>query len=261
MDFRFYNIPEERNLRVLESVIRLYTEQAEPVSSSAVTRDLSHCWSSATIRKVFLELEEVGWLMQPYTSAGRIPTDLGFRVYVEKIVRPGQEERPLDALLEAELSMSEGSLPRLLDQSLTLLSKLSHAMGLSLLVISQEMDLSEDRFSMTGVNQLLNQPEFDDPGRLKVLIQLMEDATPISGHLRHLNCGPGEIILQIGGENALGGLENFSLVTTRINREGETALMGVLGPVRMEYPLVLGAMSSLVHLLHDDDSDNSDSWS
>ncbi|MCP4546007.1 MAG: hypothetical protein GY835_06030 [bacterium] len=261
MDFRYYDIPTDRKLRVLESVIRLYTEQAEPVSSAAVSRALQRRWSSATVRNVFMELEELGWLTQPHRSAGRVPTDLGYRVFVEQIVTRGCMANPMDQVLEAELDPGRQSLIELIDQATVLLSRISHALGLSVLVFSPENELGDNRIQIAGVDQLLGQPEFDDPGRLKVLVRLLDDSGPIGGYLGDIAGDPGEVTLQIGEENTLSGFKNFTLVTTRIYRSEEKALVGILGPVRMEYPLVLGAMSSLVRLLHTEDTDPTDSWS
>ena len=252
MDFRYYDIPEERSLIVLESVIRLYTERAEPVSSTAVTKDLSHRWSSATIRKVLTELEESGWLVQPHTSSGRIPTNLGYRAYVERIVRPGAKRARLESWLESELDLRDESLTGLLGTASSLISRISHALGLTLLVVSPGGREEDSSVKITGVDHLLEQPEFEDPGRLKVLIHMLDGATPLGSYLRQIDDGPGEISVRIGEENTLSELSHFALITTRIDRSRETALMGLLGPVRMEYAPILDALESLIHLLHDD---------
>jgi transcriptional regulator of heat shock response len=250
MDFRYYDIPDDRSLIILESVVRLYTDAAAPVSSTAVARDLGHRWSSATIRKVFMELEDAGWLVQPHTSSGRVPTDLGFRTYVERIVRPGAKQARLSPWLESELDLRNASLTELLGQASGLLSRISHALGLTLLVVSPAEAEEENRIRITGVDQLLDQPEFEDPQRLKVLVHMLDDATPIRSYLRDLGGNPGEINVRIGEENTLSELSRFALVTTRIDRSRETALMGLLGPVRLEYAPIMDALESLIRLLH-----------
>jgi len=252
MDFRYYELPDDRNLLVLESVIRLYTERAEPVSSAAVARDLQHRWSSATVRNTFGELERQGWLMQPHRASGRVPTDRGYRVYVERIVRPGQPHPAWERLVHSEVDPRRGSLAESLDRAASLLSRVSHALGMSLLVLAPgpEAEADADAVSITGVDELLGQPEFDDPGRLKVLIHLLDDASAFGRYLRALADPPGEVRLRIGQENAMEGLSTFTVVTSRIHHSDGTALMGLLGPVRMQYSLVLGAMDSLVRLLH-----------
>ncbi|MBN2171425.1 MAG: hypothetical protein JW819_08910 [Candidatus Krumholzibacteriota bacterium] len=254
MDFRYYEVPEDRELLVLESVIRLYTERAEPVSSAAVARDLRHRWSSATVRNTFGELERQGWLMQPHRSSGRVPTDRGYRVYVERIVRPSQPHPAWERLVHSEMDLRRGSLAESLDQAAALLSRVSHALGLSLLVLAPGPGAAADAdaatVTITGIDELLGQPEFDDPRRLKVLIHLLDDASAFGRYLRALADPPGEVRLCIGQENAIEDLSSFTVITSQIHHSDGTALMGLLGPVRMEYSLVLGAMDSLVRLLH-----------
>jgi transcriptional regulator of heat shock response len=260
MDFRYYEIPEDRKLRVLDSVIRLYTERADPVSSSAVARDLQHRWSASTVRNVFTELEELGWLAQPHRSSGRVPTNLGYRTFVEKILRGSGGDRSWERRLRGHLDLDSGSLSPLLAQAAELLSRVSHALGMSVLVFSPASGLDAEKVRITGIDQLLQQPEFEDPRRLKVLIHLLDDVRPFDDYLRNLADHPGRIRLRIGEENTLADLDQFTLVTTRIDRSRESALVALLGPVRMEYPLVLGAMQSLVRLLNSESEENP-TWS
>jgi transcriptional regulator of heat shock response len=260
MNVRYYEIPEERNLRVLDSVVRLYTEQAKPVSSAAVARDLGHIWSSATVRNVFSELEILGWLHQPHQASGRIPSELGFRIFVEQVIRPGAQNRELDKLLEAELDLKASSLPEVLDEALNLVSRLSHALGISLVVLNPEPSQSVRECRMTGVDELLEQPEFSDPESLKGLIHLLQDSDPVGEYMEGQVAYPGQVKVLIGSENSMDLLNSFSLVATRIRRSRETALLGVMGPVRMEYSLVLGAMEGLTRLLSTD-GESPKSWS
>src|SRR5512133_1859128 len=77
----------ERERRVLEAVIRSYVETAEPAGSRTLSRRFGLGVSPATIRNTMSDLEEKGFLFHPHTSAGRIPTDQGYRVYVDGLMR------------------------------------------------------------------------------------------------------------------------------------------------------------------------------
>src|SRR5919202_5988075 len=86
----------ERELRVLEAVVQTYIETAEPAGSQTIARRFGLGVSPATIRNIMSELEEKGYLFHPHTSAGRVPTDRAYRVYVDSIMRlapPSEEER------------------------------------------------------------------------------------------------------------------------------------------------------------------------
>src|SRR5690242_17396214 len=77
----------ERERRVLEAVIQSYVETAEPAGSRTISRRFGLGVSPATIRNTMSDLEEKGFLFHPHTSAGRVPTDLAYRVYVDSIMR------------------------------------------------------------------------------------------------------------------------------------------------------------------------------
>src|SRR5512132_4243075 len=86
----------ERELRVLEAVVQTYSETAEPAGSQTIARRVGLGVSAATIRNTMSELEDKGYLFHPHTSAGRIPTDRAYRVYVNEIMRlapPSREAR------------------------------------------------------------------------------------------------------------------------------------------------------------------------
>src|SRR6266498_3856747 len=87
----------ERERQVLEAVIETYVQTAEPAGSRTVSRRLGLGLSPATIRNTMSDLEAKGYLYHPHTSAGRIPTDLAYRVYVDFLMRP-----PVVAAAEAQ---------------------------------------------------------------------------------------------------------------------------------------------------------------
>src|SRR5919202_1161803 len=77
----------ERERRVLEAVIQSYVETAEPAGSRMISRRFGLGVSPATIRNTMSDLEDKGYLFHPHTSAGRIPTDMAYRVYVDSLMR------------------------------------------------------------------------------------------------------------------------------------------------------------------------------
>ncbi len=76
---------DSRSMEILDAVVRLHSETGRPISSGLVERYLPQAPSSATIRSVMKRLEQVGYLVQPHTSAGRLPTDAGYRIYVDRL--------------------------------------------------------------------------------------------------------------------------------------------------------------------------------
>jgi heat-inducible transcriptional repressor len=84
---------DERSRRVLNAVVRSYIDRPDPVGSRFVTRKYSFEFSPATIRNIMADLEEMGFLSQPHTSAGRVPTDKGYRFYVDSLGGETRQER------------------------------------------------------------------------------------------------------------------------------------------------------------------------
>ncbi len=99
---------DERKLKILQAVIRNYLETGEPVGSRTISKYTDLNLSSATIRNEMADLEELGYILQPHTSAGRIPSDKGYRLYVDELM---QKEREVDEmkvmLLEKEEKMDQ----------------------------------------------------------------------------------------------------------------------------------------------------------
>jgi heat-inducible transcriptional repressor len=94
----------DREKKILRAVIESYIASARPVSSSAVVRCSWVSLSSATVRNVMRALEDKGLILQPHTSAGRIPTDLGYRYYVDNLVRPAGLSPREAAVIDIELA-------------------------------------------------------------------------------------------------------------------------------------------------------------
>lgn len=96
---------DERKMKILQSIIRNYLETGEPVGSRTISKYTDLNLSSATIRNEMSDLEEQGYIIQPHTSAGRIPTDKGYRIYVDHMIL--EKEKELDKKEKEVLEMKE----------------------------------------------------------------------------------------------------------------------------------------------------------
>ncbi len=130
----------DRARRVLAALVREYVETGEPVASLSLARHGGFALSSATLRNVLVQLEELGYVHQPHTSAGRVPTDLGYRCYVDMLL---EARRPVRATptVEAQLRRNVHR-PVLMDEILSnvshLLSSASHHLGFAVALASEE---------------------------------------------------------------------------------------------------------------------------
>lgn len=83
---------DERKVTILKAIIKNYMDTGEPVGSRTISKYIDSKWSSATIRNEMSDLEEMGYIVQPHTSAGRIPSDKGYRFYVDQIMQEKEQE-------------------------------------------------------------------------------------------------------------------------------------------------------------------------
>lgn len=121
----------ERELRVLEAVVQTYIETAEPAGSQTIARKFGLGVSPATIRNTMSELEDKGYLFHPHTSAGRIPTDRAYRVYVDAIMRLSPPSHEAQHTLRAELVGPRNAVEEILRRAAQVLGVLTQELGVA----------------------------------------------------------------------------------------------------------------------------------
>jgi heat-inducible transcriptional repressor len=122
----------ERERRVLEAVIQSYVETAEPAGSRTISRRFGIGVSPATIRNTMSDLEEKGYLFHPHTSAGRVPTDIAYRLYVDSLMRVAPIASSDRDLLAEHLTASGGStIETILRRAAQTLSVLTQELGMA----------------------------------------------------------------------------------------------------------------------------------
>ncbi len=114
---------------MLEAVVRNYVDTAEPTGSRTLARRFDFSVSPATIRNTMADLEDDGYLTHPHTSAGRIPTDLAYRFFVDRVVRPESPKRSERVRIEQEILSGDGTLERILKNATRALGLLVHELG------------------------------------------------------------------------------------------------------------------------------------
>jgi len=213
----------ERQKQILNSLVEQYAEVASPVGSSLLAKVFGV--SSATIRAEMAELERLGYIMQPHTSAGRIPTDKGYRFYVNEIsdssnVNP--TERRAEKALAVRLADS-GTPERTIRNAVDTLVELTHNLGLATI---------GNQLYMSGLSNLFGQPEFIGGNQVQQVAQLLDNLEP---WLRE--AAPNEpLSVYIGGENPIGRAAGASLIISRFRSPfSDRSYIGMLGPTRQAY--------------------------
>ncbi len=220
---------EERCNRILKAIIEDFTFTGKPVSSQSLADmfDLS----SATIRNVMADLEHTEYITQPHPSAGRIPTDKGYRLYVDSLMgdAPLEEDEKKDIIHEYEQSTD------MVQKIPSLLSTFSRYVGISLIP-------KEEKIYLEGFSNLLDQPEFNNVDIIKKIFRIYENKDLLCGILmKHL--GDEKISITIGHENSHENFYECSVITATYKIKGEpVGTIGVIGPKRMTYPHVVSVV-------------------
>lgn len=218
----------ERQAQILAAIIEQYAEIAAPVGSVMLAKLFGV--SSATIRSEMVRLEELGFIMQPHTSAGRVPTDKGYRFYVNQLTEQNEQPLELDRgarAIEARVSTHTNRADRAIRSAVDSLVDLTHNLGLATI---------GDELYMNGIGNLFSQPEFLQGNHVQGVARLLDNLEP---WLRE--AAPNEPLnVFIGSENPIGKSSNVSLIISRFRSPySDRSYIGVLGPTRQSYGRVM----------------------
>ena len=130
----------ERERQVLEAVSETYVQTAEPAGSRTISKKFGMALSAATIRNTMSDLEDKGYLYHPHTSAGRIPTDLAYRVYVDSLMRPQPVSASQSEQIREELSGERNAVDEILERAAQVIGVLTLELGVA---VGPTLDESE----------------------------------------------------------------------------------------------------------------------
>ncbi|OJU87411.1 transcriptional regulator [Candidatus Saccharibacteria bacterium 49-20] len=219
----------ERQRLILAAIIEQHAEIAAPVGSVTLAKLFGV--SSATIRSEMAKLEEMGFIVQPHTSAGRIPTDAGYRFYVNSL-NEAQAEQPqlLDRsarAIEARVSTHGDRADRAIRSAVDSLVELTQNLGIA--TIGDELYLS-------GMGNLFSQPEFMQGEHAQQVARLLDNLEPWLREAR-----PNEPLnVYIGAENPIGKSSGATLIISKFRSPySDNSYIGVLGPTRQSYAKVM----------------------
>lgn len=222
----------ERQQKLLEKIIKEFVASAQPVSSKELEDSGFLSVSSATIRSEMQSLEQAGYLEQPHTSAGRVPTDKAYRYFVDKIVKSDpveigeREKRKIDATIH-----DTPPEPREVNKSIAqVLSELSDN-----LVITNIID--EDDFFKVGLKSLFEFPEFREFERMFRLTSFFEE---FEREVRRFH----DVQVFIGHESPFHNINEEAIICAEYRLpNGFTGSVVMVGPTRMNYQRNMGLVN------------------
>lgn len=229
----------DRQQKILQAIIEQYAEVASPVGSSLLAKVFKV--SSATIRAEMAELERLGYITQPHTSAGRVPTDKGYRYYVNSLSDSNVKSLP-DSRHQKALAtrVNQGGVPeRTIRNAVETLVELTQNLALATI---------GDQLYMSGLSNLFGQPEFMNGDQVQEVARLLDNLEPWLQE-----AAPNEALsVYIGRENPIGRSAGCTLIVSRFRSPfSDNSYIGVLGPTRQSYRDVMGLVQRAGQTLED----------
>lgn len=233
----------ERQAELLKTIIEEYIESAEPVGSHAVVEKYSLGVSSATIRNEMARLTEEGFLEKPHISAGRIPTSLAFRLYIRDLMEEKSIPVVSEVAIKQRLWSQRHELENLLQNAVRALADETQNLSLAL--------TNGGKVYHSGEVHILRHPEFYDIDLTRIVLHLLDEVDLLSSIFERLPEEQNSGIL-LGQECGIEGLSPCGLIIARFNLpRGTKGQLGVLGPVRLNYPQILPVVKYFQNLINE----------
>ncbi|MFH0956019.1 MAG: hypothetical protein V1801_02290 [Candidatus Falkowbacteria bacterium] len=224
---------DKRKELILKTIIKEHIKTALPVGSEGLVDKYNLDISSATVRNEMAELEQVGFIAQPHTSAGRVPTEKAYNFYLEN-------------LSEKKLSEAEA---KIFEKLLAGKDKISFKQAAKAMakISDNAVFWAFHRHNLyyTGISNLLHQPEFSQTNLIYDISEVIDRVDEIIGSIfNDLKFGP-QVLL--GSENPFS--EHCSAVVTKYRLDDNIGLVGILGPTRMNYEKNLALLKFVNNIL------------
>lgn len=221
-----------RQTQILKSVVEEYIESAEPVGSQILEKKYNLGVSPATIRNEMVELTDSGFLRQPHTSAGRIPTSMGLRFYINNLMQEKKMSVADEVSAKEQVWDSRFQFDRLLRQATLALANRTRALSIA------ATDKGDIYYS--GVANILEMPEFFDIDVTRTLLSLLDQEARIRQLFFERTYGEEPIHVVFGADLGWSYFDSVGIAFTRFSagRHGNGTL-AVIGPCRLNFPYVI----------------------
>jgi len=233
----------DRRIQILQAIIQEFIKTAEPVGSKSIVLKFNLNVSPATIRNDMAALEKQGLLYQPHTSAGRVPTQQGYRLFVNELADYKKAQKVAKTTIAHLLEQNQAHKAK---------QKIYDAMN----ILSQAVENlcfatvpDNERAFFLGTSKILRKQEFlSEPMRASQVIEVLEKGTRFRDTLDHLDTDESVKIF-IGSENLIKEIDSCSIIVSQYELDGYKGHMGILGPTRMRYAYNKAVLEEVKNLL------------
>ena len=231
----------ERQQALLKAIVEEYIESAEPVGSEIIERKYDLGVSPATIRIEMGKLTDLGYLRQPHTSSGRTPTSMGMRFYIDQLMKEKQLPVTAEVSIKEKLMSQRYKREKLLRQAVRALADRCDMLGLA----TDE----DDEIYWAGAANILDWPEFYDIDVTRFVLSLFDENPRLQEIIGRAQ-GTDPMHILFGEELGFDNLGPTGFVFTRYQIDPEKGgVVGVIGPARMNFSLVLPYVKYVRNLL------------
>lgn len=231
-----------RQVQILRATIEEFIETAEPVGSDTIDKKFSIGVSPATIRNEMVYLTKQGYLSKTHSSAGRLPTPLALKLYVNELMKEKELTVADEVSAKEKIWNSRDQTDKLLNQITHVLADRSQALAVAM--------IDQDHLFHSGYANLLQMPEFYDIKVMRNVLQLIEEVTLLE---EIFEFGNSENLIQVvyGAELGNKNLEPVGFIHMSIEIGGQPCRMAVLGSSRFDYSYVIPMMKYVRALIHE----------
>jgi heat-inducible transcriptional repressor len=222
-----------RQVQILRAIIQEFIETAQPVGSDTIDRKFAIGVSPATIRNEMVHLTKQGYLQKTHSSAGRVPTPMALKLYVNELMKEKELSVADEVSAKEKIWHTRDEVDELLAEISKVLAEKSHALGISM--------MNNRRVFSAGYANLLNMPEFYDIQVMRQVLQLIEEVQALD-EMFSQNLGDNQVQVIYGQELGNRYLEPIGVIHTAFEIKGVPCRIGVIGSNRFDYPYIIPMM-------------------
>ncbi len=222
-----------RQVQILRAIIEEFINTAEPVGSETIDKKYNIGVSPATIRNEMVYLTKQGYLSKSHSSAGRLPTPLAIKLYINELMKERDLSVADEVTAKEKIWNCRNEVSELLQEATRVLAEKSRALGVAM--------NDERRVYHAGYANLLQMPEFYDIEVMRNVLALIEQA-PSMEEIFEKNVSENPIHIVFGEELGNKKLEPVSIIYFSANCGGHHCTVGVLGSNRFDYPYIIPMM-------------------
>lgn len=220
----------DRQEELLKAVIELYVKIGEPVSSDLIEKNYDLGVSPATIRNEMVRLTDMGFLKQPHVSAGRIPTAMGFRLYIHELMK--EKEVPVvdEVSIRQQVWDQRAQYNRMVQTATRALAKKCNMLAVA---------LSNGDIYYSGAANILDLPEFYDIDVTRFVLSMFDELSILQQIISKAQ-GTDPLHIIFGEETDFEYLIPTSFAFLNFeNPSGSQDVIGVIGPARLNFPVII----------------------